>query len=114
MEPLTDVKVEPFEQNWKDWFIVDEPKDKIKLTVFADKTRIFYVDPRFNRFRFTGTMKSSTLSQYQICYMFKKDHLKVQTSRGYVSIMDIDSNYRLFQVIMLFKGGKNDYQNNKK
>jgi len=104
METLIDVKLEPFEQTWKDWFIVDEPKEKIKLTIFADKSRTFYVDSRFNRFKFTGIMKSPDLSQYIVCYMVKRSHLKVQTTRGYISILDVNSNDRLFQAIILIKG----------
>jgi len=104
METLTDVKLEPFEQTWKDWFIVDEPKEKIKLTVFVDKPRTFYVDSRFNRFKLTGMMKTPNLVQYQICYMFKRDHLKVQTARGYISIINVNSDDRLFQVIIMIKG----------
>jgi len=110
MKPLSDVKVEPFEQTWKDWFIVDEPKEKMKLTIFVDKPRVFYVDPRFNRFRFTGMMmKTPNLSQYTVCYMFKRDHLKVQTAYGYISIIDANSNDSLFQVIIMIKGKNNDY-----
>ncbi len=106
METLTNVKLEPFEQTWKDWFIVDEPKERMKLTIYADKTRIFYIDPRFNRFRFTGIMKSPNLSEYIVCYMFKRDKLKVQTVRGYTSIMNSIFNDILFQAIII-KGEEN-------
>lgn len=102
METLTDVKLEPFEQTWKDWFIVDEPKERMKLTVYADKTRVFYVDPRFNRFRFTGMMmEAPNLSQYTVPYMFTRNKLKVQTACGYISVLDINSYDRFFQVILI-------------
>jgi len=107
MEPLSDVKLEPFEQTWKDWFIVDEPKKKIKLTVFADKARTFYVDPRFNRFKFTGIMKNPELAQYIVCYMVMRDHLKVKTTHGYISILNAGSVVSLFQAILIIKGEKN-------
>jgi hypothetical protein len=102
METLTDVKVEPFEQNWKDWFIVDEPKQKMSLSVFLDQTRHFYVDPRFNRFKLTGIMKKPALAQYKIYYKFKDNQNKIHSTHGYTCLLeDIGSIYMLFKVFII-------------
>ena len=70
---LKDAKVEPFEDNWRDWFIVDEPKEKIILSVFVDKTRHFFVDSRFQKFKFTGTIIEDDTFCSQLCYRFSDE-----------------------------------------
>ena len=70
---LKDVKLEPFENNWKDWFIVDEPKEKISLSIFLDKVRHFYVDSRFQKFKFTGTIIKSNTHCSQVYYKFSDE-----------------------------------------
>lgn len=57
--------------NWKD--IVDEPKEKISLSIFLDKTRHFYIDPRFKKFKFTGTIIRSNKLCSQLYYKFSDE-----------------------------------------
>ncbi len=71
---LSDVKIEPFEDNWKDWFIVDEPGEKIELTIFFDKTYHFYVNPKFQRFKFTGTIVDENIYCSKLYYIFSDEN----------------------------------------
>ena len=63
---LKDVRIEAAENNWKDWFITDEPEDKLKISIFLDDgpARQFYIDPRFQRFRITGIVNNEIYDSF--------------------------------------------------
>jgi len=102
MEQLTEVKVEPFENNWKDWFVGDH-EEKIKLTLFLDKTRKFYVNSVFKVFRVTSIIDTPCESVYDIYYIFDEPNPELKSTRGFTCAIDVDgniSNDRIFKAIL--------------
>ncbi len=91
---LSEVKVEPFEDNWKDWFIIDEPEEKISLSVFLDKTYHFYVNPNIQRFKFTGTIIDEDENCSKLYYKFsdQKNPCIILSSILYSKIIDPDKS----------------------
>lgn len=70
---VTEIKIEPFEDSWRDWFIIDEPKEKIKISIILDETRHFYVDSRFRQYKMTALISDVDLNVYRLYYMFDMD-----------------------------------------
>ncbi len=88
---LSEVKVEPFEDNWKDWFIVDDPEEKISLSVFLDKTYHFYVNLNIQRFKFTGTIIDAYKYCSKLYYKFNDQKSQViKNSIFYSMVVDKD------------------------
>ena len=81
---ISEMKIEPFEDSWRDWFIIDEPKEKIKLSIILDRTRHFYVDPRFQNYKMTCLIDDAALNVYNVYYMFKMNRYFLKSVRAYI------------------------------
>jgi hypothetical protein len=88
---ISEVKIEPFEDSWRDWFIIDEPQERMNLSIFLDGTRHFYIDPRFQSYKMTALIDYASLNVYKFYYMFKTDHSRIQSMHAYVK--HFDNNY---------------------
>ncbi len=67
---LQKVKIEPAEETWKDWFIIDEPKKKVKVSLLGSDTRELFIDARFKKFRISGITKDKVDAQFMMYYIF--------------------------------------------
>ena len=50
---LKNIKIEPYEDNWKDWFLedhVDEQTLRVKIMFYGRESDFFLVNPKFKRF----------------------------------------------------------------
>lgn len=85
---ISEMKIEPFEDSWRDWFIIDEPQEKIKLSVILDETRYFHIDSRFRSYKMTALIDDASLNIYNVYYMFRTNHYNLQSVRAYVKCFE--------------------------
>ena len=88
---LEKVSIKPFEDSWKDWFIIDTPKEKVKVTLLFDTTpHIFYVDSRFEKFKVTALSNKQLLPCFIAYYLFSEgESRQIQSIRVYPLINSI-------------------------
>lgn len=101
---ISEMKIEPFEDSWRDWFIIDEPQEKIKLSILLDETRHFYVDPRFQSYKMTALIDDVVLSVYEVYYMFKMDLYNMQSVHAYVKLFKNSYTSKKYLECILIKG----------
>lgn len=92
MLDLENVLIEPYENNWKDWFIVDEIEENLKVYIYLCNGKIFYVDPRFQNFKVTGISKRSLELSIEVWYLFYEGNgSMLQRVRGHTRVIDSDT-----------------------
>jgi len=107
---ISEMKVEPFEDSWRDWFIIDEPKKRTSLSIFLDGTRHFYIDPRFQSYKMTALIDDTSLNVYNIYYMFEMNLQRHQSAYAYVKRFDNSYTSKKFLECILTRGEKNDWK----
>lgn len=94
---LENVLIEACEDNWKDWFIADEAKEKIQVLIYLNSGKQFNVDSRFQRFKITGISNYIIEPCFLIWYIFYEGNNKCKIQRVHGHSRIIDSNSKLIQ-----------------
>jgi len=86
---LENIIIEADDNTWKDWFIVDEPKEKLKVAIMLDHQETFYVDPRFKNFKVTAISKTIIASCFRIWYIFYEgEPYQMESAIAHTQIID--------------------------
>ena len=103
MLDFKELKAEPCEGTWKDWFIIDEPKERIEVSIFlnSDHVQKLYVDLRFQAFKVTGIVDNTCLPQFRVCYLFDEGNPRqLNATYGYARIANYNRNIKIAEFII--------------
>lgn len=103
MLDFKELKVEPYEETWRDWFIIDETYEALEVAIISDTDHIqrLNTNPRFQRFKVTGIVNGICLPQFIVWYLFREgEPMQLQSTNGFTRIADYDKDVTTVEFII--------------
>jgi hypothetical protein len=103
---IQSVEIEPFDGNWKSWFIIEEPEEKLKVSIFylnGNGPLHVKVDPRFQKFKVSILSDKEVDPQIVVYYLFhepKNGIMNICSTYGVSRFFSHDSKNRLIEFTM--------------